>query len=309
MNISRIKMRHLNCLVVVAQERSMVKAARMLALTQPAVSKTILELEELVGRKLLLRHGRGIELTPAGHVLVDYAGASLRSLREGLDAAAGQPQQHQVSVAVGAVPNISATMLPLAVESLRRQLPSLQVRVASGTNAQLMARLRQGELDLVFGRLADPSDLVDLGFEQLYAERLVAVARPGHPLALQRKVQPRSLAGWTLVLPLAGTTIRRTVDAWLVTHQVEPPACLVETLDSAFALQLVRRSDALWFVPAGLAEGLAPIELAVLPMDTDGMMGPVGLTTRREGSTSEGGRLLAEALRSAARGRDAAADR
>ncbi len=301
MTLSRIKMRHLHCLVVVGQERSMLRAAHVLALTQPAVSKTLAELEALVGRPLLVRHARGVELTRAGQVLVQHASASLRSLREGLDAAAGQPQSHQASVSVGALPNVSATLLPQAVEALRTAMPSLHVRVASGTNAHLMGRLRQGELDMVFGRLAEPSDMIDLVFEQLFVEPLVVAARPSHPLSRLRKPGPRALSAYPLILPMAGTSIRRTIDAFLVTHRVELPACVIDTLDTAFALQMVRSTDACWFLPEGLLAGLSPVKLARLALPTQETAGPVGLTVRRDETLSEGAKRLAGALRAAAR--------
>lgn len=277
----------------------MLKAADRLALTQPAVSKTISELEEVVGRPLLLRHPRGVELTPAGEVLLKYAGASLRNLREGLDAAMGTPQSRQESVFIGALPNVAATVLPEAVEVLRAGRSQLHVHVASGANAPLMGRLRQGELDLVFGRLAEPSDMVELVFEHLYSEALVAVARPGHPLAQARKVAPADLSRFTLVLPTPGTGIRRTIDAFLVTHRVAMPDCVVETLETAFALQLVLRSDAVWVLPAGVNEGLRPFELARLRLDLDETLGPVGLTTRRDAILSPGAQALVQALRDA----------
>lgn len=283
-----------------AQEHSIVAAARLLALTQPAVSKIIAELEAVVGRPLLRRHARGVELTAAGHVLARYAGASLRTLREGLDAAVGQPQSHQSSVSLGALPNVSATFLPAAVESLRALVPSLYVRVASGTNAQLMGRLRQSELDLVLGRLAEPADMLDLEFEQLYTERLVVVGRPGHPLAHLRSVPAAALADYTLVLPSAGTPIRRTIDAFLVTHRVDLPACVIDTLDTSFALQFVHGTNAVWFLPEGLVEGFRPIALAVLALDTQETTGPVGITTRRGQALPQEVAMLVEVFREAA---------
>lgn len=301
MNISRIKLRHLHCLVVVGQELNMLRAAHRLALTQPAVSKTIAELETLVGRPLLERHGRGVALTPAGRVLMDYAGASLRSVREGLDAAAGQPQSHQTTVSVGALPNVSATLLPPAIEAVRASLPSLYIRVASGNNAQLMGRLRHGELDMVFGRLAEPSDMLDLDFEHLYSENLVALARPEHPLAQRREVRPTALSDHTLILPTAGTPIRRTVDAFLVTHRVSLPDCVIETLDVVFSLQLVRNTDTVWFAPEGLMDGFHPIDLVRLRLPRGETSGAVGLTVRRGVELATGARLLLAALREQAR--------
>ncbi|MBL0420892.1 LysR family transcriptional regulator [Ramlibacter sp. AW1] len=297
MNTSRIKMRHLHCLVVVAQERSMLKAAEVLALTQPAVSKTIAELEALVGRELLHRHPRGVDLTPAGSVLAEHAGASLRNLREGLDAAAGQPLVQQPSVSLGALPNVSVTLLPLALQSLRKRHPRLLVRVASGTNAQLMSRLRQGELDFVFGRLAEPADMMNLHFEHLFSEPLVAVVRPGHALARQRRLRPQALDGQDVILPTVGTVIRRTLDAWLVTRGVTLSGCVLETVDTTFAAQHLQRSDAVWFVPSSLAQGLHDVPVRALDLDMADTEGPVGITYRRDQELAGAAALMAEALR------------
>ncbi len=275
----------------------MLKAAERLSLTQPAVSKTIAELESLVGRPLLLRHAKGVDLTSAGEVLLKYAGASLRNLRDGLDAALGAPLVLQESVSVGALPNVAATLLPEAIDACRQASPQLHVRLASGTNAQLMDLLRQGELDFVFGRLAEPSDMLDLAFEHLYSEELVAVVRTGHPLLKTRKVRPAELGGCTLVLPATGTAIRRTLDAFLVTHRVLPSGCIIETLETMFAVQMVLRSDAVWLLPLGLFEGLQAIELARLPLDTAETVGPVGLTTRRHVTLPAAARALHGTLR------------
>src|SRR5690606_17365313 len=160
-------------------------------------------------------------------------------------------------------------------------VPSLYVRVASGTNAQLMGRLRQGELDLVFGRLAEPSDMLDLEFEQLYAERLVAVARPGHPLATLRRVPPAALADCPLVPRSAGTPVRRTIGAFLATHRVDRPACGRDPRDTSCALRFVRRTGAVWRLPDGVIEGCRPLARAVVALDTHETAGPVGITTRR----------------------------
>lgn len=301
MKFPLIKMRHLHCLMVVAQERSMLKAADLLGLTQPAVSKTIAELEAVVGRSLLDRHPRGVDLTPAGQVLVEHAGASLRSLREGLDAAAGQPHLQQVSVAIGALPTVSGTFLPAAIKHLCQTTPSLHVRVAGGTNAQLMARLRQGELELVFGRLPEPSDMPGLEFEQLLLENLVAAVRPEHPLARLRRVEPSALAAYPFILPAYGTEIRRTVDSYLLAQRIPLPGCVIDTLDSVFGARFVHTSDAIWFLPEGLVHGMVPVRLALLKLNLSGMAGPVGVTTARNAVLSAGAQSLVEAFRISAK--------
>ncbi|MDM0030854.1 pca operon transcription factor PcaQ [Variovorax sp. J22P271] len=298
MNFSRLKLRHLQCLAMVAQERNLVRAAKALALTQPAVSKTIAELEDIVGRPLLLRRRRGVELTPAAEVLVRHAVAALRGLREGFGLALDQPEGDQVSVAVGALPNMAANLLPAAVAALQASQPALRVRVVSGTNAQLMTQLRQGEIDLVLGRLAQASAMADLAFEQLYNEPLLMVVRPGHPLAAAPRLALDALAGLPMVMPVAGTSIRHTADGLLLAQGMAPPRCLVEATDTSFAFGLLQRTDTVWFAPQGAVEGyVGRGELVRLAIDTASTDGAVGMTRRRSGETGEGARLLIEAIR------------
>lgn len=297
MNFSRLKLRHLQCLVMVAQERNLVRAGKALSLTQPAVSKTVAELEEIVGRPLLLRRRRGVELTPAAEVLVRHAVSALRGLSEGLGLAMDLPEADQLHVAVGALPNMTANLLPEAVALLHASHPALRVRVVSGINAQLMTQLRQGEIDLVLGRLAQASAMADLAFEQLYSEPMLLVVRPGHPLASRRKLALDLLAGYPLVLPVSGSLIRHTADAFLIAQGVALPNRLVEATDTSFVVGLLQRSDAVWFGPQGAVEGfVARGELKRLAIDTASTEGPVGLTVRRNAELSEGARLLMETI-------------
>ncbi|WP_076999243.1 pca operon transcription factor PcaQ [Variovorax sp. KK3] len=306
MNFARLKLRHLQCLVIVAQERNLVRAAKALALTQPAVSKTIAELEDIVGRRLLLRRRRGVELTPAADVLVRHAVVALRGLREGLGLALDQPELDQLQVAVGALPNMAAHLLPVAVAALHARSPSLRVRVVSGTNAQLMTQLRQGEIDLVLGRLAQASAMADLAFEQLYSEPLRLVARPGHPLASQRRPRLDALAAYPLVMPVSGTLVRQTADTFLVAQGMAPPRCLIEATDTSFAVGLLQCSDAVWFAPQGAVDGFVSRgELRRLAIDTASTEGPVGLTMRRGAEVGEGARALVEAIHEVVRQRSA----
>jgi LysR family transcriptional regulator, pca operon transcriptional activator len=281
MNFQRLKLRQLQCLVVVAQERNLVRAAGVLALTQSAVSKSLAELEDIVGRPLLIRHARGVELTPAGQVLLDHAGAGMRLLRDGLDHAVQQPEPDRATVIVGALPNLTGTLLPDALTRLQEELPISLTRIATGTNAQLLAQLRRGDIDAVFGRLAEPSEMIDLCFEKLFDEPMVLVARAHHPLASCRRVGAGALEQHRLIVPIAGTVIRRVVDNFLLEKGRRYPDQIIETLDNGLASALVQRSDAVWFAPQGAAQLLLDRgELVRLAIDTRGTHGPVGLSMR-----------------------------
>ena len=306
MNFDRLQLRHLRCLAFVGQERNLVRAAKALALTQPAVSKTIAELEDIVGRQLLVRRRRGVDLTAAGEVLLRHSVATLRGLREGLSLALDEAEGEQLRVVVGALPNMAASLLPEAIALLVRAHPQARVRVVSGTNAQLMTQLRQGEIDLVVGRLAQPSAMVDLSFLQLYSEPLLLVARPGHPLARKRKPALSSLAAYPLVVPVQGTLVRDTADAFLFARGNALPGAVIEATDTSFAIGLLRRTDAIWFAPKGAADSaLALRELVRLDIDTSVTDGPVGITQRRAGEPGDGARRLVEAIEQALRQRRA----
>jgi LysR family pca operon transcriptional activator len=201
-------------------------------------------------------------------------------------------------VAVGALPNMAANLLPEAVARLNAAHPSLRVRVVSGTNAQLMTQLRQGEIDLVLGRLAQASAMADLAFEQLYSEPLLLVVRPGHPLAARRRPTLDALAAHPLVLPVSGTLIRHMADAFLIAQGMALPRRLVEATDTSFVVGLLQRSDAVWFAPQGAVEGfIARGALRRVAIDTTRTDGPVGFTVRRSAEPGDGARLLIEAIR------------
>jgi LysR family pca operon transcriptional activator len=279
----RIKLRHLQGLVAVAENGSLVRAAAALSITQPAVSKMLAELEDIVGQRLVDRTRQGVVLTAPGRTLLRYAGSTLRTLREGLDSLARERAGDAPSLRIGALPNVAATVLPQALLGFTDAHPRARLQVRTGSNTQLIGLLRQGELDLVVGRLGEPSDMASLSFEQLYTEVLVFVVRPGHALARRRVLDPAVLARWRLVLPDPGTRVREAADRFFMTSGLGLPDPPVETIDVSFGRSFVLQSDAVWCVPSGaVAQELEAGRLIRLKIDTAVTAGPVGLTLRAD---------------------------
>jgi LysR family transcriptional regulator, pca operon transcriptional activator len=300
-NTDRLKIRHLRALVAVSEHGTLVRAAAALSITQPAVSKTLAELEDIVGRRLLERTRKGVTLTAAGRVLLRHAGASLRALSDGLDSLAGEQDSEGAALLVGALPNVAATVLPPAVLRLLAARPRTRLTVRTGSNARLIAALRQGVLDLVIGRLAEPSDMQGLSFEQFYAEPLLLVVRAGHPLAARRRIEPALLRQHRMVLPDAGTRVREAADRFFVSSGMGMPLQALETIDLAFGRSFVLQSDAVWFVPLGVVENeLREGALVRLPIDTQITEGPVGLTRRVDHVASDALQDLVREIRASA---------
>jgi LysR family pca operon transcriptional activator len=301
----RVKFRHLQCFLEVAGQQSVVKAASVLSVTQPAVSKTIRELEEVLGVALFERRGRGVALTRFGEVFLRYAGASVTALRQGVDSITQARTKGGMAIKVGALPTVSTRVMPRAVHLFKQDNVGTVVRVITGENSVLLSQLRTGDLDLVVGRLADPELMTGLSFEHLYSERVSFIVRPGHPLLKAKLLNLSKLAGYTVLLPTEGSIIRPLVDRFLIAHGVASLPDQIETVSMAFGRRYTRMTDAVWLISRGVvAEDLADGVLAELPIATEATTGPVGLTTRADIPPSLPAVMLMQTIREAARQAD-----
>jgi LysR family pca operon transcriptional activator len=297
----RIKLRHLSCFLEVARLRSMGHAATALHISQPAVSKTIQELEQLLGGSLFDRSRRNLFLTPLGETFYRYAATSLAALRQGVDMARGT---HEAStIRVGALPTVSARILPAAVEAFAASGPGAHTRIITGPNDYLLTLLRTGDVDFVIGRMAEPDAMAGLSFEHLYSEPVVMVVRPGHPLLSQSPFDLSMIERYQTLMPTPSSVIRRLVDRMLLSHGVAELPHGVETISSAFGRAYTRQTDAVWIISEGVvANDLAEGYLALLPLDTGETTGPVGFTTRTDTIPTLAAGSLIQSVRDVAAG-------
>jgi DNA-binding transcriptional LysR family regulator len=276
-----LRLRHFNAFLAVADERHVGRAAERLHLTQPAVSKTLTELETILGGRLLDRGRHGAKLTLYGETFLPYARAVLESVTAAGSALIGPTPTATPSVAVGALPTVAPDLLPAALARFRTLLPDARVTLRTAGNAGLLAMVRAGEVDLAIGRMSDPSLTIGLSFEQLYLESLVAVARPGHRLDGDTHVTFVRILDYPLLVCSTGTTPRQNTDDLLQAHGLRLPPHVVETLDVAVGRRIVETSDTVWFVPAGaVRDEVANGRLVSLPIDATGTAEPVGVFTR-----------------------------
>lgn len=292
----RIKLRHLRTFVEVARRHSVKQAADALAVTQPAVSKTLKELEDLAGARLMDRGRAGVALTPAGESFLPYAASALASLVQGLDGIAQARDGVVQSLTVGALPSVAARIMPSAIASLKEAAPELPVEIVTGPNPHLLDLVRDGALDLVVGRLGAPDSMAGLSFNHLYSDRVAVVVRPGHPLLGLN--DPARIADYTVLFPDKGAAIRDMCERLLIAFGIARLPDRIETVAATFGRAYVRRTDAVWFISYGvvaldLADGL----LVELPLDVEQTLGPVGLTMRAEAPTTPAMTLFAGILR------------
>jgi len=303
----RIKLRHLQCFLAVAEERSIQRAAARLAITQPAVSKTLRELEEILGVPLFRRGRKGAEPTAAAEVFLRHARASVSALEQGVDSLAQARRRGGAVLRLGVLPSVAPCFAPPAVLRFRAEMPGALVQVASGPNAQLLAQLQHRELDLALARLSDPEHMTGLTFEHLYADSLALVVHPDHPLLAEREPSLARAVRYPAIVANPGTTIRQSAESLLAAHGLVLPADTVETLSVSFARALARASDMVWFAPVGAVEtDLAAGLLARVPVATAGTEEPIGIALRADAAPGPALQALIAAIRAEAARRRAA---
>ena len=150
-----IKLRQLRVFIEVARQNSISRAAKMLSISQPAVTRTIHELETQLGTVLLQRDGRGIKLSPSGEVFLRHAGASVAAVRRGAEAISQGMRSLATPIRVGALPTVSARIMPAAVEKFMNSGTGGRLTITTGNNNTLQ-----------FGAGIDPSQ-VTLGLGSL----------------------------------------------------------------------------------------------------------------------------------------------
>lgn len=300
--LSRVRLRHLQCLLAVAELGNLRRAAEALAVSQPAVTKTINELEDLLGVKLFVRGRRGAVPTPEAELFLRHAQASISALEQAVDSVVGGDVER--TLRVGVLPTLAPSVMPRIAAAWRAARPAAVLRVETGLNTALLRALRARELDVVLGRLAEPDDMLGLTFELLWAEPLVLVARPGHALLESATPLLADIGACPLLLPLAGTVIRHGADSFLRSRHIVPRGGITETVSASLARAIVLGSDSLWFTPLSAAEpDLKSGALKRVPLDTTGTEEPVGLLMRADDVPTTTVQALAAAARTEAAAR------
>ncbi len=256
-------------------------AAEKLFLTQPAISKTLKELEGILDTTLMLRSRAGVTLTQQGELFLHFAQNSLASLELGMSRLEASETLGAERLNVGVLPSVAASLMPDVITEFSALAPHATLRISDGPHGFLTERLRLGELDIVIGRLGDPDMMQGLTFTQLYTENVEFVVRKGHPLSGSTDVQ--SITNYLVLYPPPAAAITALVKTFLAANNVGEIPNRVESVSGALGRVFIRRSDAVWIISGGVVaneieEGL----LERLPFDTSPTRGPVGLLTRSD---------------------------
>lgn len=290
-----IKLRHIRAFLDIATEGSLSGVARAQGITQPALSRTLAELEDLLGTPLFRRERRRLVLTDQGALFRSHASLGVQSLEAA--AAALAPGAAGGTLRIGILPTVATRLFPTAALAFHRTMPQVRLLVETGPYRHLLRLTREGDLDLLVGRMPAPTDMAALTFDHLYEEEVVLVTRAGQAPPADLRAHLRRVP---VIVPTQGAIIRRPVDDYLASLDLPGLRPAVETVALAVGRGILARSDAVWFISRGVvAEELARGDLIELPTGVRFLSGAVGMTRRQAGRPAPGLDVLVDLLRAA----------
>lgn len=299
----RLRLRDLHTLRVVAELGSMAQAAESLALSQPAVSKAIAEMERTLGVPLLDRSPRGVVVTDYGRVLLARGAAMLDELRQGVEEIRFLADPTTGEVRVGATEPMTA-VVSAVVDRLSRRRPRMRFRVDVAPTAELLQGLRGRDLDLAVTRMAEAEAEPDLRAEILFDDPLAVMADRGHPLVRRRRrTDLGGLLGEPWALPPYDSFLGAFILEAFRRRGLEPPRAAVSTRSVQMWVAMLRTRRFLGVGPSAMLRFSAHYpSLAALPVDLAETRRPIALVALANRSPAPAARLFAECARAVAQG-------
>jgi DNA-binding transcriptional LysR family regulator len=298
---SRLKTRQIALLVHLDKHRSVLKAAEAVAMTQPAASKLLREFEEALDVKLFDRHSRGIAPTWFGEILVRHARSILSEISLAQEEIAALKDGLSGQVSIGTVLSPGTSLVPMAIDLVKRQRPGLLVNVELDYSKHLVKKLLQGDLDMVIGRIMGPEGAEELAFEPMADEQHAVVARARHPLANKRSLSLADVVEQGWILPEPGSVARDRLIEVFSEQGLALPTNVVQTTSLPVITSLLRMTDMVAAIPFAAVQPCCEAGLLTVLIDNLGVsIGPFGIVTRRNRSVSPGAQALLAAVREVA---------
>jgi len=285
-----MELRHLRCLVMVADEAHFTRAAQRLQIAQPALSQQIRRLEAELGLPLVERTTRSVRLTSAGRLLVEHA---RRMLHEADIAVAELEDMRGLRtgrLAIGASQTMGSVDLSLLLAEFHGRYPGVELSVEEDISPALAGALGRDELDLAFITMAGEG----LGLEShaVATEALVCLLPPDHALAGRPEVELRDLEAESFVVFRRGATIRQRVDEASRADGFSPRV-LFETNNVSRMGSLVSAGLGVAVLPESDAARFAPA-VAVVPLAAPVLTHTVYVSWRAQRRHSPAARAFAE---------------
>ncbi|MBI3494127.1 MAG: LysR family transcriptional regulator [Acidobacteria bacterium] len=240
-------LRQLEILQAIAETGSFTACGRKLNVSQSAISRQILLLEEELGEPLFLRVGRQVKMTSAAESLVQLGQRVFLDLKDTVGAITDRTRELRGTLRLSGGMTVCLYVFPALLKHLRRVHPRLDVRLTVATAGRSVQEIRGGRVDAGLLTLpVEESDLVTA--VPVLREELLLVTTRTHPLARRRKVSPRDLAGQPFVLFEIGSATRKVIDHFFASENIEP-TIVMDTENVEIIKAMVKTGMGIGIVP------------------------------------------------------------
>jgi LysR family transcriptional regulator of gallate degradation len=244
-----MKLHQLVALVSASESGSLRQAAERLRVSQPAISRSIRELENELGVKLLNRTPLGVEPTAYGKALILRSKIVDSELRQAKDDIAHLRAATQGDLRIGATPVAAFSLLPIVLARFKTSRPQVRVSITDGMGSTLFQQLQQGDLDFVFGRINETIDPHEFTADVLFNDSLVVVARRDHPLANARPRSRTNLEGLEWILPSGDNPARAAFQRAFYQRTGKSPRSTIDSNSFVTMLTIISQTDLLGIAP------------------------------------------------------------
>ena len=294
---NKLKVRQLALLAELESAGSLHRAADRLGMSQPAASRLIQELEDLMGSSLFERTSRGMTPTDMGRMLMRHASLFLAGLDQVYEQAVALRTGNAGVLRVGFFPGTPPKLVGCAITRLKAETPLMDIHVVEGPNEVLLSALRDGDLNLVVGRSPGAGESEGFEFEFLLKEYFAVVcgARNHEPPATSADlVDLVDLMHFPWILPVRSAPLRTNLEVLFLGQCGRQPTNLIESISLPLNVALMTAGNYLAVMQSSLArEYAAQGELRILIDRLPDLVGLIGIFTRSgEMPTSQARRMI-----------------
>lgn len=290
-----IKLNQLKAFVEVSRHGSIRAASRFLQLSQPALTKSIRELEGSLGAKLFIRSNQGIYLTDCGESFLRRASIILEELRVGQEEIQQRLGLSGGTINIGVAGSIARSVMPKVIIQFHRDFPNIKVRIMEGQLLTMLPQLRQGELDFTVNTYYPGSLDAEFNFERLMQKEYKVIMRKDHPMNKATSLEQLIDCDWTMPTP-KGTYYKQLSDVFSMMDKPMSFSVTCETLIGC--MSLVAQSDFLTIVSVDtIDDPLFEQQFVALNLTEKLPYATFALVQRRDHTLSPAGEHLARLFR------------
>lgn len=243
--LNHIQLRHLRLIHAVSELGQLSIAADRLAITQPAASRMLAEVENMVGKPLFHRSPKGMSPTPVGEVLVRHAKSLLHGLTATVNEVGAFTAGKKGSVRVGSVTGAAVAYVVPAIQRLMQNAKGADVHIDVGPSDVLMAGLLNGDYDFILSRVPPENDPRAFDIQHGRVETVEFLLNSSHPLTKIKSPTIKDLAGYNWVAQAAGTPMRQAVEETFFANNVDLPEEIINTPSLLVMIAYVQNSDSI----------------------------------------------------------------